>query len=56
MISMMKAPNFDVNIMMKISLYKRDSNENRFLEYNAMSLIFWLRFVAVTLETKNNTN
>ena len=32
MIGMMKAPNFDVNIMMKIFLHKFDLNEDIFLE------------------------
>ena len=56
MISMMKAPIFDLNIMMKIFLHKCDSNENIFLEYNTKGLIYCLRFVLATLETKNNTN
>ena len=51
-----KAPNFDVNIMMKIFIHKFYSNENTFLEKNTMVLICYLRFVLSTLEIRNNTN
>ena len=51
-----KAPNFDVNIMMKIFIHIFYSNENTFLEKNTMVLICYLRFVLGTLEIKNNTN
>ena len=51
-----KAPNFDVNIMIKIFIHKFYSNENTFLEKNTMVLICYLRFVLSTLEIRNNTN